>query len=154
HSVTKRDVSINGARKDHARPYQIGSHDANVAIGRIEAVAELLREDDQGNSLALSIEVKAAATVHGQQRIAGGEEARAAAGQNNAAPKVEIFRVEDRDNFGRRIGHHNLGWTVVADVGVRKLVDVPDPRLRSGQGVVRPVWDRHAGQLPIVSLSQ
>jgi len=46
HAIVKRNVSIDGARKDHARPEQIGSYDANVAVGDLEAMTELLREND------------------------------------------------------------------------------------------------------------
>src|SRR5262249_45424333 len=142
------------SRKDHAHPQQVGSHDENIAVGSLHAVTELLRENDQGYPIAFSGDVEAATTVYREACVPSGNKARAATGQHNAAPEVEIFRAEDRNDFPRRIGHHDLGWTVIADVGIRKLVDIPNARLLTGRSGVWPARNPHTRYLPFIGLGQ
>src|SRR5262249_44203731 len=117
-------------------------------------MTELLRENDQGYPIALSGDVEAATTVYREACVASGNGARPATGQHNAAFGVEIFRAEDRNDVPRRIGDDDLGWTVIADVGIRKLIDMPDAWLVSRQSVVRPARNPHTGYLPFIGLSQ
>ena len=77
--------------KIHPQPEEIGSHNAYIAVGCLHAMTELLRQNDQGQSVALAIHVKAATAVHREARVAGGDETQSATGQDHAAPEVEIF---------------------------------------------------------------
>jgi hypothetical protein len=63
-------------------------------------------------------------------------------------PEVEICCIEDRDDLDPGIGHNDLGWSVIADIGIRKLVNLPDGGARPRNRVGRPPRNRHAEQFP------
>ena len=98
--------------------------------------------------------MEAATTVYREACDASGNEARAATGQDDAAPEVEIFRTEDCKNVPRRIGDDDLGWTVIADIGTRKLINMPDAWFVSRQSIVWSARNLGTGYLPLIGLSQ
>src|SRR5258708_7069840 len=125
HAVAEPDVGIDVTRKDYARPHEVGAHDADAAVGGLQAIGELLRQDDERGAVAVPAYVKAAAAVHTEAHVARRNQRPLIGSYDDLATEIKVSLGKTGDDLRARIGKDNFGRTVIAHVGMGQLIDLP-----------------------------